>query len=166
MTSTGIKRTLALMLIGIALIAFGLKESALPLRLLITGHSGFAEAVRVVKEHPGLPPKELSDDAMIQAEETTDRSCVFWNEFVLLTSDGREVSVRLPVGSQIKPLYPLRGPDGLPTALFVRYDPLTPDRVTFPTVLGVWFIPGAILFAGLIAFGAAAVLIIGRRLPE
>jgi hypothetical protein len=69
------------------------------------------------------------------------------------------VIVRAPVGSLLKPLYPLLDDNGLPTTDTVWYDPAHPEIVTFPGSISVWFAPGALIFIGLLATLIGSVLL-------
>ena len=109
-----------------------------------------AEATRVIKSKPGLPDLILNDDARILAQqETQDHSSTFWNEFRFQNAGSREIAVRSPVGSQLKPLYPLVDEDGLPTVLPVWFDPQHPEIVAFPTIFSTWLAPGVLVILGL-----------------
>ncbi len=145
---------------GLALFVLGFWQIHTPLRLLAFGTRATAEALDVVKSKPGLPDLVLHDDAQVQAHaETHDRSYVFWNDFQFHTTDGQAVTVRAPVGSQLKPLYALLDPDGLPTTDVVYYDSHDPGTVVFPRIISTWFAPGAMAFVGLLAFMIGSVLL-------
>ena len=144
------KEKLAMIALGLLLFAFGMSELWTPLRLVIFGGRAAAEATRVIKTKAGLPDLTLTDDLQVQAKsEARDRSYVFWNEFRFQTAESREVTVRLPIGSQLKPLYPLFDEDGLPTSVTLYYDRQTPSFVAVPAVFSTWFLPGALALAGL-----------------
>jgi len=145
---------------GLVLFALGFWQLHTPLQLLLFGTRATAEAVDVVKSKPGLPDVVLHDDAQVQAHaETHDRSYVFWNDFQFHTVDGRAITVRAPVGSQLKPLYPLLDPDGLPTMDVLYYDSHDPEKVVFPGIISTWFAPGAMAFIGLLAVVIGSVLL-------
>ncbi|MDD5349995.1 MAG: hypothetical protein PHQ12_07275 [Chthoniobacteraceae bacterium] len=134
---------------GILLLAAGISQMGLPLKLLFTGARATAEATRVIKSKPGTPELILTTDAEIHArQETRDRSSTFWNEFHFQDATGRDIVVRSPVGGQLKPLYPLIDEDGLPTTLPVHYDPRQPEVVSFPTIFSTWFAPGVLVCVG------------------
>ena len=134
---------------GFLLLALGLWQLWTPLRLVFFGERTEAEVTCVIKTKPGLPDLVLKDDLQVQAgQEKKDRSYVFWNEFVFHTRTGREVTVRAPVGSQIKPLYTLLDEDGLPTTDHIYYDPGHPETVVFPGIISTWFVPGMLTFVG------------------
>jgi hypothetical protein len=136
---------------GFTFFSFGLWQLRTPLWLLVFGDHATAEATDVVKIKAGLPDLILHSDAEIQANlETRDRSYVFWNDFTFRTPEGATVKVRAPVGSQLKPLYPLFDSDGLPTTDPVYYDPRRPELVVFPDIISTWFAPGLLIFAGLL----------------
>lgn len=145
------KRKLLMILYGATLFALGFSQLWEPLYLMVAGRSAIAEATVVVKTKEGVPDLKLTDDVQIQAKlEAHDRSYVFWNEFRFRTVDGREVDVRSPVGSQLKPLFPLTDANGLPTMARIYYDPRHPQNVVFPTTLSTWFAPGALAVIGLV----------------
>jgi len=144
------KRKLAMALCGLLLAALGASQLAEPLGLLAFGKRARAEATAVIKAKDGLADLVLTDDAQIQAAlEPHDRSYIYWNEFRFQTPDGRTVNVRAPVGSQLKPLYPLLDADGLPTTELVCYDPAQPERVAFPLIISTWFAPSMLAIIGL-----------------
>lgn len=143
-------RKLMVIAFGCLLIAFGISQMSTPLRLLFLGTRGMAEATRVIKTKAGLPDLILTDDLQIHAQqETQDHSYTFWNEFRFQDAEGRDVVARSPVGSQLKPLYPLVDEDGLPTSLPVHFDPRHPEVVAFPTIYSTWFAPGVLVVVGL-----------------
>ena len=146
------RRKLLMILFGLGLLSFGLSQLWTPLRLLLFGTRTMAEATRVIKTKEGMPDLILTDDLQVKAkQETQDRSDVFWNEFAFQTlADNRRIVVRSPIGSQLKPLYPLIDEEGLPTVLNICYDPRHLDSVVFPTVFSTWFFPGAITLIGFI----------------
>lgn len=145
---------------GLALFALGFWQLHTPLRLLAFGTRATAEVVDVVKSKAGLPDVVLHDDAQVQAHlETHDRSYVFWNDFQFHTAGGGAMTVRAPVGSQLKPLYPLLDSDGLPTSDTLYYDSHDPKVVVFPGIISTWFAPGAIAFIGLLTFVIGSVLL-------
>jgi len=149
-----------MILLGLALFALGFWQLRTPLGLLAFGTRVTGEVVSVVKTKPGLPDVVFHDEAGLRAGlETRDRSFVFWNEFRFETADGHSITVRTPVGSQLKPLYPLIDADGLPSTDTIYYDPKHPDVVAFPDILSVWFAPGALAFIGFLAMLIGAVLL-------
>jgi hypothetical protein len=153
------KRKLLMMLCGLILFAAGMTQIAGPLKLIAFGQKTTAEATVVIKAREGFPDQVLKDSAHLQAAlEPRDRSYIFWNEFRFHTADGRAVDVRAPVGSQLKPLYPLRDEDGLPTTDVVYYDPAHPGTVVFPLIISTWFAPGMLVFVGLLCAIIGAVL--------
>jgi hypothetical protein len=149
-----------MLLLGLTLVALGLWQLRGPLWLLAFGTRATAETIDVVKTKPGLPDLVLHDDAQLQAGlEARDRSYVFWNEFRFTTADGRAITVRAPVGSSLKPVYPLLDSDGLPSTALIAYAPGRPDAVLFPTLISTWFAPGALVVIGLLATLIGAVLL-------
>jgi hypothetical protein len=143
------RRKLLMVFLGVAMCLFGLFEIWTPLRLLVFGMRTTAEATRVIKTKEGMPDLVLTDDVQIkEKQEARDRSYVFWNEFRFQTVDGRDIVVRSPIGSQLKPLYSLIDEDGLPTEVLVCYDPHRPGVVAFPTIFSTWFAPGALIVIG------------------
>lgn len=145
--------------LGLGLFSLGLTQVWTPLRLLAFGTRAVAEASTVIKTKPGVPDLLLTDDVQIEAAgEPRDRSWIFWNEFRFHAADGRVVAVRAPVGSQVKPLYPLLNADGLPTTDVIYYDPARPQVVVFPLIISTWFAAGSLLVSGLAAIGIGAVL--------
>lgn len=157
-----------LLMIGLGLVMFllGLTQVWTPLRLLAFGTRAVAEASTVIKAKPGIPDTVFTDDLQIEAGlESRDRSWVFWNEFRFHTADGRVVEVRAPVGSQLKPLYPLLNVDGLPTTDVIYYDPAWPQVAVFPLIISTWFAAGALLVSGLAAIGIGAVLFHWSKKP-
>ncbi len=151
---------------GALLFALGFWQLRTPLWLFAFGTRATAEAVDVVKTKPGLPDLVLRADTQVQAAlEAHDRSYVFWNDFRFAGADGRPVVVRAPVGSLLKPLYPLVDEDGLPTTDILWYDPSHPDVVAFPRIISVWFAPGALLFVGFLAMLIGSVLLYWAEKP-
>ena len=149
-----------MMVVGFLVFVLGLVQLWTPLSLTLFGLRAKAEAIRVVKEKPGLPRRVLTDSVAVHTQlEPRDRSYLFWNEFRFLTGEGRAVEVRAKVGSQLKPLYPLSDADGLPTTDIVCYDPAHPERAVFPLIIGTWLAPGLLVFAGLGAMIIGAVLL-------
>jgi hypothetical protein len=135
---------------GLLVFLFGFFQLWPPLRLVIFGVRVRAEAIRAVKEKPGLPALMFTDDVQVRAQwEPHDRSYVFWNEFRFHTREGRLIETRAGGGSQVKPLYPLFDADGLPTTDWVCYDPDRPERTTFPLIISVWLAPCVLALAGL-----------------
>ena len=160
------KRKLFMVIAGLVVFALGLRQLWTPLRLALTGQRTRAEAVAAIKTKAGLPDRVLTDDAQIQANlESRDRSYVFWNEFRFHTADGRAVEIRAPVGSQLKPLYPLADADGLPTTDSVYYDPGDPQTVVFPMIVSTWFAPGVLMVVGLACAIIGAVLLYWANKP-
>lgn len=144
------KCKLLMVLGGIVLFILGFVQVATPLRLIAFGKRATAEATVVVKTKEGLPDKILTDDLQVQAAiETRDRSYIFWNDFKFHAEDGSVIQVRAPIGSLIKPLYPLSDADGLPTSDLVYYNPAHPQQVVFPRIMSTWFEPGVLMVAGL-----------------
>lgn len=137
--------------LGLVLFTLGMTQLWTPLRLELFGLHSTAEATRVFKTKGGLPDLVMTNDLQIEAaQETRDRSYVFWNEFGFQTALGDNVVVRCPIGSQLKPLYPLIDDEGLPTTVPVSYDPHNPQIVTFPTVFSTWFAPAVLVVMGLL----------------
>jgi hypothetical protein len=156
----------AMVALGLVLLAVGVMQLWQPVRLLASGEWARAEAIRVVKEKPGLPPRVLTDGAQVLAElESRDRSYVFWNEFQVLRKDGTPVIVRANVGSQLQPLYPLTDSDGLPTSDLVCYDPADPTRVVFPLIITTWLSAGGLAIAGLALAAIGGILLHWSRRP-
>lgn len=144
---------------GFVLCLLGLSQIATPLRLIFFGQRARAEAVSVIKTKAGLPDQILTTDYQIlEKQEPHDRSYLFWNEFQFHLPDGERIAVRCPVGSQIKPLYPLIDSDGLPTSDLIYYDPAHPQSITFPLIISTWFAPGVLLIAGFVAMIIGATL--------
>jgi hypothetical protein len=163
----GLARRKALMILfGVALFAEGSWQIARPVELMLFGERARAEAVDVVKTKQGLPDLVLRSDADIQAHvEASDRSYVFWNEFRFSTADGHEVIARAPVGSQLKPLYPLLDEDGLPTTDLIFYDARHPDDVVFPWIISTWFAAGVLILIGLLAMIVGSILFYWANRP-
>ena len=160
------KEKLAMIALGVLLFAFGMSELWTPLRLVIFGGRAAAEATRVIKTKAGLPELVLTDDLQVQAKsEANDRSYVFWNEFRFQTAELRDVTVRLPIGSQIKPLYPLFDEDGLPSSVTLYYDRRSSSTVVVPAVFSTWFMPGAFALAGLACIVIGGVLLRSANKP-
>ncbi|WP_157895096.1 DUF3592 domain-containing protein [Verrucomicrobium sp. GAS474] len=134
---------------GLLLMGLGFSQFAEPLRLLLFGERARAEAVRVVKTKEGLPDQVLESDRQVTAAlEPRDRSYTFWNEFRFADGQGSSFEVRAPVGSQLKPLYPLIDEEGLPTTDLVVYDRAHPERSAFPMIVSTWFAPGMLFVIG------------------
>lgn len=151
---------------GLLVLALGVWEGWGPVRLALFGVHTRAEAVRIVKEKPGLPPTILTDDVQVRAQlEPRDRGFVFWNEFRFHTTDGNAVAVRVNVGSQLKPLYTLTDTDGLPTTDLVCYDPADPRQAIFPLVISTWLAPAMLVFIGLATCIIGGVLLRWARRP-
>jgi len=144
------KPKLLMVFLGVVVAVLGFIDLWTPMRLVVFGARAKAEAVSVLKTKAGLPDIALTDDVQVQANlEPRDRSYIFWNEFRFQTADGRTMDVRAPVGSQLKPLYPLLDADGLPTTDLLYYDPAHPETVAFPMIISTWFAPGVLIIVGL-----------------
>ena len=144
------KRKLMVVVYGLILFGLGISQLWSPLRLLLSGTPIRGEVTSVIKTKEGLPDVVLTDDSQIQANlEPRDRSYVFWNEFRFHAADGRVIDVRAPVGSELKPLFPLLDADGLPTTVPICYNPARPDEVVFPMLISTWFAPGMLVVSGL-----------------
>ena len=151
---------------GFVVFALGFAQLWTPLRLTLFGLHAKAEAIRVVKEKPGLPPRVLADSMAVHAQlEPRDRSYLFWNEFRFLTREGKAVEVRANVGSQLKPLYPLVDADGLPTTDVVCYDPAKPENAIFPLIISTWLASGLLVLAGLGAMVIGSFLLYWANKP-
>lgn len=141
----------AVIVVGLAIFAFGISQLWTPMRLLATGGAATAEATRVIKTKEGVPDIVLTDDLQIQAHhERKDLSHFFWNEFHFNTAEGRDMTLRCPIASHLKPLFTLVDEEGLPTSLPVRYDQKRPEIVTFPTIISTWFVPGILTVVGMV----------------
>lgn len=160
------KRKLLMIAYGAVLFLFGLSQIWTPLCLVAFGKRAKAEAVAVIKSKEGLPDVVLTDDAQVQAKlEPHDRSYVFWNEFRFHTEKGEIVEVRAPVGSQLKPLYTLTDPDGLPTTDLIYYNPEQPKKVVFPLIISTWFASGVLIVAGLVCMIIGSTLYYWAKKP-
>jgi len=160
------RRKLLLMLCGFAVFASGISQLWTPAELLILGRRAKAEATDVIRTKEGFPDLLLSSDLQIRANlQPADRSYIFWNEFRYYGADGRAIDVRSPVGSQLKPLYPLTDMDGLPTTELIYYNPSDPGTVVFPLLISTWFAPGVLTIIGLLAITIGAVLFYWARTP-
>jgi hypothetical protein len=160
------KRKLMVIVYGIILFGLGFSQLWPPLRLLVSGVRVRGEAASVVKTKQGLPDIVLTDDSQIQTNlEPRDRSYVFWNEFRFHAEDGRELDLRAPVGSQLKPLYPLLDADGLPTTVLICYNPAHPEQVVFPLLISTWFAPGMLVLSGLACMLVGSFLFYWARKP-
>lgn len=147
------KRKFGMAILGLFVLAYGWSELWPPLSLVLAGHQAWGEATRVIKTKPGLPDQILTDDLEVNAaEETHDRSYIFWNEFKFTTADNQQHIVRFAIGSQLKPLFPLLDEDGLPTTVRIYYDPNDAGKICIPIVFSTWFAPGLITFMGVICF--------------
>jgi hypothetical protein len=145
------RRKLFMAFLGLLLFALGMEQLWTPLRLELFGLHSTAEATRVFKTREGLPDLIMTNDVQVEAaQEASDRSYFFWNEFSFQTALGHDVVVRCPIGSQLKPLYPLIDDEGLPTTVPVAYDPRHPQSVIFPTIFSTWFAPAVLIVMGLI----------------
>jgi hypothetical protein len=136
--------------VGLLLLFFGASQLWTPVFLTLNGARARAEATRVVKEKAGFAPIIITTDSELLAQlEPRDRTFIFWNEFEFTTAAGKKVTVRVNTGSQLKPLYSLTGPDGLPTTDLVCYDPSSPEHAIFPLVISTWLAAAIVFFAGL-----------------
>jgi hypothetical protein len=155
-----------MILVGVALLTFGMSQLWPQVRLVLFGKRANAEAVWVAKTKVGLPPVILKTDPEIEAHrEPRDRSYVFWNAFSYTTQDGRSIIVRPAVGSELGPLYDLLDNDGLPTTLPVYYDPADPQSVAFPLIVSTWLSPAIILLGGIFATIIGTVLLYWANKP-
>jgi hypothetical protein len=155
-----------MIILGAMLFTAGLWQLRTPLELLFFGTRTTAEAIDVVETKPGLPDAILHSQAQLEnAQQARDRSYVLWNEFRFEPTSKPPCVVRAPVGSLLKPLYPLLDDDGLPTTVLVWYDPTHPEIVTFPQIISVWFAPGALVLAGLLAIIIGSTLLYWARTP-
>lgn len=150
---------IAMMLYGLVLLLVGLSQLWEPLYLIALGHRATAEAIAVIKSKEGLPDLILADELQVQRNlEIHDRTAIFWNLFRYHTRDGLSVEVRSPIGSQLKPLYPLLDLDGLPTTDLIYYNPKDPQSVVFPLTVSTWFASGVLVIAGFSCFLIGSVL--------
>jgi hypothetical protein len=148
-TPLHIKRKIGMVLVGLVIFAYGWSELWPPLSLVLSGHHALGEATRVIKAKPGLPDQIFTDDVKLSAaQESRDRSYVFWNEFKFIAADNKEYVVRLDTGGQLKPLFPLLDADGLPATVQIYYDPKDPSKTCIPILLSTWFAPALITFMG------------------
>jgi len=163
----GYARQKALVLVfGLILLVLGAWQLWTPLRLMAFGVRTQAEATDVVKAKAGLPDLVLKDNAQVLAnQETRDRTYTFWNDFSFHTADGRLMSVRTTVGSQLKPIYPLLDSDGLATTDTIYYDATHPEIVVFPGIISSWFAPGMLVFVGLLSIVIGSVLLYWANKP-
>lgn len=160
------KRKLMVIAYGMVLFGLGFSQLWSPLRLLVSGARVRGEATSVVKTKQGLPDVVLTDDSQVQANlEPRDRSYVFWNDFRFHAEDGGSIDLRAPVGSQLKPLYPLLDADGLPTTVPICYNPAHPEQVVFPMLISTWFAPGMLVLSGLACMLIGSVLFYWAKKP-
>jgi hypothetical protein len=144
---------------GLVLLLLGLGQLYTPLRLMVFGQRATAEAIAVIKSKQGQPDLVLTNELQVQRKiEAHDRAYIFWTLFSYHTSDGRTVEVRSPIGSKLKPLYPLLDTDGLPTTDLLYYDPRNPGSVVFPLTVSTWFAEGVFVIAGLLCLFIGIVL--------
>jgi hypothetical protein len=125
------------------------------LRLAFAGGRAHAEAVRIIRtDAAGQETAYTSDAAVLIAikaiEDARDRESVFWVEYKFTTATGQPAEARSPIGQHIKPLYPLRDKDGLPSTISIWYDKADPRRIAFPYQFGTWFMPGMLLLFGVL----------------
>lgn len=159
-SSRRLKRKLMVVVIGVLVFLFGVREVWTPFSIAVGGVAGVAEIVRVVKTRPSEADIVIQNAVELERQiEPKDRTWTFWCDFKVSTGDGRDALVRLPVGGKHRPSVPFVEPDGSPYTLAVRYDPRNPQRATFPTVLGVWFMPSIILYTGLVTILAGLILL-------
>jgi len=163
----GYRKTKILMILyGVLLLSLGVSQLWTPLRLLAIGKRAKAEAVAVVKTKEGLPDLVLTNDLAVRSQlEAHDRSYIFWNHCRFHTPEGQIVNLRAPVGSQLKPLFPLTDADGLPTEMLIYYDPAAPEQAVFPLLISVWFAPGVLFIAGLGCIIIASTLLYWANKP-
>jgi hypothetical protein len=165
-TPGGVHAKRVMILGGTLLLLLGVFELRIPLRIVFFGARTEAQMVRVIKEAPGVPPLALVDNDTLERQlEPRDRRFIFWNEFRWTTADGRIIEGRGNVGSQLKPLYPLTDPDGLPTTDLLCYDPRDPARAVLPLVISTWVTPGVLAIVGLLTVVTGAVLLRWARVP-
>lgn len=151
---------------GFILFSLGAIQLWTPLHLLMSGIRARAEAVSVIKSKDGLPDQVLTDDRQIQHQmEAHDRSYTFWNLFRFQLANGQSVTVRCPIGSLIKPLFPLTDSDGLPTSSLVFYAANDPAKIVFPQIISTWFAPGVLVLAGLLCMSIGGTLYYWSRRP-
>lgn len=157
---------LLMVILGLVILTIGLSQLKTPLFLLLFGQRALAEAADVIKTKTGYPDVVLRDNLQLQAAlEPRDRTYVFWNEFRFHTAAGAEITVRAPVGSRLKPLYPLLDDDGLPTTDFVCYSTSHPETVVFPRIISTWFAPGMLTFVGFMATLIGSFLLYWAKRP-
>jgi hypothetical protein len=149
---------LAMMIVGIVMALLSLDKFGPITRLAFTGGRATGEAVRTVRtDAAGQETVYTSDADVLNAvkdvEEARDRESVFWVEYKFATEDGKPAEARSPIGQQVKPLYPLRDKDGLPSTISIWYNRTDPSHIVFPYQFGTWFMPGM-----LFTFGALCAL--------
>jgi len=151
---------------GLGLFLMGLALIAEPLRLVFLGTKATSEATTVVVAKQGLPDVVLKDEQQVEASlKPNDYSYIFWNEFAYQAEDGHSVAIRCPVGSRLKPLYPLVDADGLPTVCLIYYDPHHPQEIVFPLIVSTWFAPGVLIIVGLLGAAIGGFLCYWARRP-
>jgi len=157
---------LALLIVSLLILAFGISQLWSPLRLLAFGHRAEAEAVSVTRTKVGMPDLVMHSDNEIAANQAPhDRSYVYWNDFVIHTDTGELIAVRANVGSRTTPLFPLRNADGLPTTAVVCYTSANPRHIIFPTLISTWLVPSLLALGGLAGAVVASFLLYWARRP-
>jgi hypothetical protein len=145
---------LGMTILGILLIVLSMDKLAPLARLGFSGGRALAEAIRIVRTDATGQEKIYTHDAQVLAavkeiEDARDRSVVFWVEYKF-PAEGRQAEARAPIGQHVKPLYPLRDRDGLPSTISIWYDKANPGYIAFPYQFGTWFMPGMILLFGIL----------------
>lgn len=159
--------------IGLALVALSLIRLGPAFSHLLGGARAEAEATRVVRMSMNGTEEAFATDgalAAVLAQDKRSRSHTYWNEFRFLDAAGRPVDIRAPVGSFLKPHYPILDQDGLPTTVVVWYDRADPRRFTLPGDLvtgefSTWFFPGSLFIAGVLTIWFGATLLYYARRP-
>lgn len=162
-----------IIVIGMALVTLAMLRLGPAFAHLLVGARAEAEATRVVRMSMNGSEEAFATDGALEAvlaQDKRGRTHTYWNEFRFLDAAGRPVDIRAPVGSFLKPHYPILDKDGLPTTVVVWYDRADPRRFTLPGDLvtgefSTWFFPGSLLIAGMLTVWFGATLLYYARRP-
>jgi hypothetical protein len=139
-------RKLAGMLLGAAIMLFGVFWQWEPARLFLTGETVDAKVVYVIEAKPGQEPiKHDTRKAVAEAEDPT-RNATFFYHLRFTTAAGHEVTAPLNYGQALRPLH------SIGDTLAVAYDPAAPETIIDMWSVRTWAFGFFFMGTGLLIF--------------
>jgi hypothetical protein len=125
-------RKLAGMLLGVAIVLFGVFWQWEPSRLFLFGETTDAKVAYVIESKPGQEPiKHDTRKAVGEAEDPT-RNATFFYHLRFTTAAGQEVTAPLNYGQALRPLH------SIGDTLVVSYDPKAPETIIDKWSVRTW----------------------------